>query len=194
MFASFINYLRFHWNMPTGLKQSSGQIEVSFEQLSVPGGFGQKRIDLQLNALDNEVFVVTGVKLDLTTPQSNLTGVAANIDASTFAALTTQPTSVMPTLADSTCFATASEKFRILEEIQAGGGYAVAFGAIENAVDTPHSMDYLAIIATPNFYVSTDGSSGNTNSNQVRGKLYGYRAAASSSIYASLVQSELLSS
>ena len=180
--------------MPTGLKQTSGQIEVSFTQQSVTGTFGQKRIDLQLNALDNEVFVVTGVKMDLTTPQCNLTGVAANLDPETFAALTTQPTTTMPTLADSTCFATAAEKFRVLEEIQAGGGYAVAFGSIENAIDTPHSMDYLAIIATPNFYVSTDGSPDNSNANRVYGKLYGYRAQASSSIYASLVQSELLSS
>jgi len=180
--------------MPTGLKSTSGQIAVSFRQSAAPGTFGQKRIDLQLNALDNEVFVVTGVKLDLLAPQSNLTGVAANMDPSTFAALTAQPTTAMPTLEESNCFATASQQVRVLEEVQAGGGYAVAFGFQENAVDTPHNMDYLAIIATPNFYVSCEGNADNANSSVVTGKLYGYRAQASSSIYASLVQSELLSS
>jgi len=179
--------------MPTGLKPTSSQIAVSFELVSSPNAFTQKRIDLQLNALDNEVFVVTGVKMDLTAPQSNLTGVAQNLSPSTFAALTAQPSTTMPNLSEANCFATASQQTRILEEVQAGGGYAVAFGFQENAVDTPHSMEYLAIIATPNFYVSGDGDD-NVNSTQVRGKLYGYRAQASSSIYASLVQSELLSS
>jgi len=42
--------------------------------------------------------------------------------------------------------------------------------------------------------VSVEGNADNANSSIVTGKLYGYRAQASSSIYASLVQSELLSS
>ena len=55
--------------MPKGLKETSSQIVVSFELAeSAANTFTTERVDLQLNALDNEVFVVTGVKLDLDIP------------------------------------------------------------------------------------------------------------------------------
>jgi len=54
-------------------------------------------------------------------------------------------------------------------------------------------LEYVDIIATPDFFVNVQGSD-NIDAKSVQGKLYGFRARASSSVYASLVQSELLSS
>ena len=76
--------------MPRGLKETSSQIVVSFAlNESAANTFTTERIDLQLNALDQEVFVVTGMKLDLETPDLVLAGIG---DARTavFASLSKQ--------------------------------------------------------------------------------------------------------
>ena len=54
-------------------------------------------------------------------------------------------------------------------------------------------MEYLDIIATPDFFLNVQGS-GNTGRMSVAAKVYGYRAKADASTYAALVQSEVLSS
>ncbi|GAH41448.1 unnamed protein product, partial [marine sediment metagenome] len=53
-------------------------------------------------------------------------------------------------------------------------------------------MDYLAIIATNDFFVAVEGS-GNLGTAAMTGKLYGYRAIVDASTFAALTQSELLS-
>ena len=53
-------------------------------------------------------------------------------------------------------------------------------------------MDYLAIIATNDFFIQVRGTN-NTNVKSMRGKLYGYRAIADAGTFAALTQSELLS-
>ena len=55
--------------MPKGLKSTSSIIQISGEITeSAADTFTSRRIDLQLNPLDNEVFVVLSVNLDLTAP------------------------------------------------------------------------------------------------------------------------------
>ena len=51
--------------MPKSLTSTSEQIAISFESVAAGGSYISKRIDLQLNPLDREVFVVSAVKLDL---------------------------------------------------------------------------------------------------------------------------------
>ena len=53
-------------------------------------------------------------------------------------------------------------------------------------------LDYVALIATNNFFVQIQGS-GNAGAKSVAGRVYGYRARADASTYAALVQSEVLS-
>ena len=53
-------------------------------------------------------------------------------------------------------------------------------------------IDYIALIATNNFFVACQGI-GNLNVKAVNGRLWGYRARADASTYAALVQSEVLS-
>ena len=53
-------------------------------------------------------------------------------------------------------------------------------------------MDYLAIIATNDFFVQIEGN-GNLGAKAMSGKLYGYRAIGDANTFAALTQSELLS-
>tara|TARA_Y100001973_G_C5173976_1_gene320768 strand:- start:949 stop:1497 length:549 start_codon:yes stop_codon:yes gene_type:complete len=182
--------------MPRGLKETSSQITVSFRLTeSAPNTFTTERIDLQLNALDNEVFVVTGVKLDVEAPDLIMGPGAGSVRTGVFASVSKQDVSAgIADLGNPSVFATSSLVICGDDAIQPGGDFAYSnVGFIENDVDTPQNMEYLDVIATPDFYVNIDGSH-NSSEKSVAGKLYGYRARADSSTYAALVQSELLSS
>jgi hypothetical protein len=178
--------------MPTGLKPTSSQIIVSFNvSESAVNTFTQERIDLQLNALDNEVFVVSAIKMDLLSPDLDFQGASANQRTFTSAAISKQATTFLPTLGQPTCLATAKETI-IASEDYGLGAAAGAVGFTENSTDTPSSLDYIDVIATPDFYISVLGGS-NLTPKSMSGKLYGYRARADAATYAALVQSELLS-
>ena len=53
-------------------------------------------------------------------------------------------------------------------------------------------LPYLAIIATNDFFLNIEGT-GNTVARSMSARVYGVRARADASVYAALVQSELLS-
>jgi len=176
--------------MPKGLKQTSSQLVVSFGLTeSGPNSITDERIDLQLNALDNEVFVVTGVKLDLEAP-SCLVGATPARYKNQVALTKQNPNQVLMDLSQSTCFATSS--IQIFTIADANTGVSFISTVMENDTDAPTNVEYLDIIATPDFYVQIQGT-GQTDEMSVSGKLYGYRAKADASTYAGLVQSELLS-
>ncbi len=176
--------------MPKGLKPTSSQIVISFGLTETAANtLTEERIDLQLNALDNEVFVVTGVKMDLEAP-AFLAG-SGQVRYGSFSAVTKQSgNGATLDLSSPSCIATSS--IQTLVNIDAASGVAVLSSTQENDVDSPTHVEYLDVIATPDFYVQINGvNQGNEMS--VAGKLYGYRARADSSTYAALVQSELLS-
>ena len=180
--------------MPRGLKPTSSQIVVSFDTTETAiNTYTQERVDLQLNALDNECFIVTAIKLDLESPDMNLTGASQNVRARVRAAISKQSSPTMLTLGSPSCIATAEEMLIYSEEVQAGPSYyATAASFQENNTDSPSTLEYLDVIATPDFFVAIEGTN-NQGGKTVSGKIYGYRASADSSTYAALVQSELLS-
>lgn len=168
--------------MPKGLKSTSSLITIGFEVTeSAANTFTQGQVDLQLNPLDNEVFVVQAVNLDPSNPDA-----AAATNSSTDAALTTTSRTSMPNLSDSACLAAAAEAIR--------ADAVIGVGFSKRSMETPPSqLEYIGIIATNDFFVQVLGT-GNTNPKKVSGKLYGYRARADAAVYAALVQSEVLSS
>ena len=188
MFACFINDLCFHWNMPKGLKETSSPLVISFSLIETAiDTFTSDRIDLQLNALDNEVFVITGAKMDLSAPTF---GIPSNDRFGVFASLSKQDItqSTNRNLGNPSIFATAN--VQLFTDADAGSN--VVSTVQENDMDTPQAMEYLDIIATPDFFVNINGFN-QTARASVDGKLYGYRARADAATYAALVQSELLS-
>ena len=169
--------------MPTGLKQSSSTVAIGFSVLeSAANTFTQGSIDLNLSPLDREVFVVTAINMDPTTPDA-LAGLNTQVNC----ALTTTSQTAVANLSDANCMATATLDIRAAGYVDSGVGFT------RNGMETPPAtLDYIGIIATNDFFVSIKGV-GNGTAKFVSGKLYGYRAVASADIYAALVQSEVLS-
>ena len=167
--------------MPVGLKQSSSVVSIGFSvPESAANTFTQGSVDLNLSPLDREVFVVLAVNLDPESPDM-IDGNNSFVNCS----LTTTSQTAVSTLADSNCISVANERIR------STAGMAVGFTTA--ALETPPAtLEYIAIIATNDFFVQVAGG-GNTLVKGVSGKLYGYRAVADASIYAALVQSEVLS-
>ena len=167
--------------MPKGLKETSGLIVISsIVGESAVNTFTSERVDLQLNPLDNEVFVVYGVDIDCSPPElipATTTQVNASIS-------TTQRTTVCG-INSSNVLANA----KITTQEAAGAAVTNEF-ASDSAPST--TLEYLGIISTNDFYLNIEGLN-NTTAKPASARVYGVRARADSSIYAALVNSELLS-
>lgn len=168
--------------MPKGLKSTSSLITIGFEVTeSAANTFTQGQVDLQLNPLDNEVFVVQAVNLDPSNPDA-AAAIHAESDKLGIAVreVVVNAASVLELVAAAA------------EAIRADAVIGVPFS--KRSMETPPSqLEYIGIIATNDFFVQVLGT-GNTNAKKVSGKLYGYRARADAAVYAALVQSEVLSS
>ena len=166
------------------LKRSSSTIVIGARTVEAgPNTFTQSSVDLQLNPLDNEVFVVQAINLDASAPDA-----IAGTDTSTRFAMTTTSQAAFPTLSSSSCLALASREIRAAGYVDAGVGFE------QTSLETPPSMlDYIGIISTNDFFLQIQGG-GNLAPKIGNVKVYGYRAKADAATYAALVQSEVLSS
>lgn len=174
--------------MPPGLKSTSSPIQISSSIVqTATNAFISTEIDLTLNVLDNEVFVVTQLNIDVDAPDYPAAGLeVASVDASLS---TTQRPSVGG-INDQNVLGSAQR--RIVVDLAAPGASA-SFDR-EDPLFAAISEDYLGIVATNNMFLNmnTEGlAAGKLKATRVR--VYGYRATASSATYAALVQSELLS-
>ena len=169
--------------MPKGLKSTSSVISIGFSSSqTAANAFVEAAVDLNLDPLNREVFVVMAIDLDPIAPD-NIAGTSTQTQAS----LTTTSQTAIAQLSNSNCLATATLDIRQNAASISGVPFA------RQANESPSSLlEYLGIIATNDFFVQCD-SFGNTGVKGVFGKLYGYRAQASADIYAALVQSEVLS-
>lgn len=173
------------------LKSTSSPIVVSTDFVQgTTNAFEVIPVDLQLNPLDQEVFVVTAVKIeffDLPTTAA-VPGNFAHCEFET--AMCKSRPAAMQSIGDSNCI--AYSRLDAVYGFDATSPSAVALKE-SNAGDTPPSqLEYLDIVATDNFFIAVDG---NATTNQNRGaiRVYGYRAKADAATYAALVQSEMLS-
>ena len=166
-----------------GFKKTSDTIAISFAVTETgPGVFTEDTIALQLDVLNNEIFVVLAVDLDLSEPEA-----IAGVDTAVRSAVSSTALTAMGSLANTNVIATGKEMIRALGFIDGGVGFT------RNADSTYNGdLDYIALISTNNFHCSIIGT-GNTAAKAVQGRLWGYRARADASTYAALVQSEVLS-
>jgi hypothetical protein len=171
--------------MPRGLKATSSTVAIGFDVAeTAPSTFTQSTVDLNLDPLNLEVFVVQAIDLQADFPD-NIAGISTTVNS----AMTTTSQTAMPTLSDTNCLAITESQIR--QEF--GAALAAGVGFQSNSMDTPPAgLEYIGIIATNNFFLQVEGTS-NGNIKQLQGKLYGYRARADASIYSALVQSEVLS-
>jgi len=169
--------------MVKGLKSTSSTVAIGFAlSESAANTATEGSTDLNLDPLNNEVFVVQAILLDPTTPDA-----VPGVDTEVFVSLTTtSQTGGSPTnLSNHNCLATSVLN---IESFAAAG-----VGFTRNNQDSANTqLDYIGIIATNDFFIQIQGT-GNTAAKFVSGKLFGYRARADVSIYSALVQSEVLS-
>ena len=169
--------------MVKGLKQTSSVVAIGFNAAETAANtFTQSSVDLNLSPLDREVFVVLAVNLDPFTPDS-VAGTTTQVRSS----LTTTSQTAVQEISESNCLAAASTTIRQ----NAGSVDGAAFQTL--GLETPPAtLEFIGIIATNDFFVQVQGTA-NTGTKHVNGKLYGFRAVADASIFAALVQSEVLS-
>ena len=167
-----------------GLKQTSSLITIgAVVQESAANTFTQTQVDLQLNPLDNEVFVVQSIDLNLTPPDF-----VSTKDTAVRGSLSSTSRTAIGGLQDSNVLAVARDDIRV-DAAGAEGG--VAFSRMSG--ETPATaLDYLGVIATNDFFLQVQGTFNNA-AKFCSAKVYGFRAKADSAIYAALVQSEMLS-
>ena len=169
--------------MPKGLKETSSLITIGFSVTETAANtFTQGRVDLQLNPLDNEVFVVQAINLDPESPDAT-----AGANSITQAALTTTSKVALAQLSSSSTLANTQLSIRSAGFVDGGVSFQ------QQSMETPPTgLEYIGIISTNDFFVQVQGA-GNGGAKTVNGKMYGYRARADSAVYAALVQSEVLS-
>ena len=166
------------------MKRSSSTIVIGARvEESAANTFTQASVDLQLNPLDNEVFVVQAINLDVGAPDA-----AAGTDTSTQMTLTTTSQTALPTLDSSNVLGKAEKAIRAAGFVDGGVSFT------ETSMETPPSMlDHIGIISTNDFFLQIRGLN-NAGAKTGSCKVYGYRAKADAATYAALVQSEVLSS
>ena len=167
--------------MPKGIKETSGLITISAGlQESAISTFTTERVDLQLNPLDNEVFVVYGIDLDVS-PADLLAGTTCVVSASVS---TTSRTSVGGISSPNVL---AAAKITTVDN-----GITAVTNEFSSDSAPSTQLEYLGIIATNDFFLNIEGQN-NNNQKTANARIYGVRGRADASVYAALVQSELLS-
>ena len=166
-----------------GFKKTSETIAVSFGVTELAANtFIQQEIALQLDVLNNEIFVVLAIDLDMTPPDA-----LAGLDTNTFASISTTSLTAIGTLSQSNVMAVARDSIRAAGFVDGGVSFS------RSASETYQGeLDYTALIATNNFFIQLAGQD-NATAKGLSGRVWGYRAKADSSTYAALVQSEVLS-
>ena len=166
-----------------GMKRTSSSIAISFRiDMTAADTFAQGQVDLSLSPLDNEVFVVEAIDLDVAQPNA-----IAATDTSVTGSLSTTSLTAVGRLDNTNVLARKEAAIRAAGF--ADGGVAFESGSMESP---PTQLEFLGIIATNDFFVQVDGTN-NGITRALSGKLYGYRAKADAATYAALVQSEVLS-
>lgn len=171
--------------MPKGLKPTSDTVIISGSVLeSAPNTFTQETVDLQLDVLNREIFVVTAIDLNMSLPDADINA-SENIVRGSLS--TTQRTS-MGTIAQSNVMAAGRNV------VVNDSGLGAPVGVFSDAsTETPHAqLEYIALIATNDFHAQIEGVN-NNREKRMDFRVWGYRAQASADIFAALTQSELLS-
>jgi hypothetical protein len=169
--------------MPKGLKVNSGQIIISGSLTeSAANTLTVSEVDLQLNVLDREVFVVTAVDMDAFAPDA-----IAAVNTQTACALSTTARTTLGTMAFTNVLSTDNKVIRAAGFLDGGVGFSERHPEIQGS-----DMEYVGLIATNNFHIQVQGFN-NLTAKGCQFRVWGYRAVADAATFAALTQSELLS-
>lgn len=172
-----------------GFKKTSEMLTISTAlPQSAPDAFTQKIVELPLNALDQEIFVVTSARIDF---GNYVDDPAAVGNSELLISITSTSQTAVQGISNSRTIAAAARRVSLCTNGVGGSETHVPWE--DNPVDTPPAnMEYIAIIATPDFFVQID-SDNLLLASSANVRIYGYRAKADAATYAALVQNELIS-
>lgn len=181
--VNIIDLLPIITGMPRGLKETSGIVAISSRtDESAANTYTQSQIDLSLDPLNNEVFVVVAIDLNPSFPDAN-----TGADSATQACLSVTSRTTMGFIEDNNVLASASTAIRAKGFGDGGVGFT------QQSLETPPAnLEYIGIVATNDLFLSIQGTA-NDVAKAVGCRVWGYRAKADAAIYAALVQSEVLS-
>jgi hypothetical protein len=169
--------------MVKGLKDTSSVVAISAGLAELAANtFTQGSVDLNLDPLNNEVFVVLAIDINPSSPEA-----ISATNTSTKCSISTTSRATLGTISQSNVLAEASLEIKAAGFVDGGVGFTRLSG------ETPTAMlDYIGIIATNDFFIQVEGA-GNTKAKGANVRVWGYRARADATVYAALVQSEVLS-
>jgi len=167
-----------------GFKKTSATLVISASVTeSAANTFTQSEVTLALDPLNQEVFIIQAINLDVSEPQSvagNTTRTGGSVSTTSRTALGgVQNTNVVATARDT-----------IVQN--AGSIDGAAFSRVSNETFQADGLEYIGIIATDNCFLQIEGAN-NTAPATLAIKIYGFRAKMDAAGYAAMVQSELLS-
>ena len=169
-----------------GFKKTSEVIAISNRiEESAANTFTEQQYNLNLDALNNEVFVVLAIDAAPSTPDF----IPGTNTADRFQLSSTSQTAI-------TGLETSNVLLRVERTIQSptsAAGDSSILSEQRDAESVQAVLDYVAIIATDNFFAQIEGAN-NGNVMACAFRMWGYRAKADAATYAALVQSEVLSS
>ena len=149
-----------------GFKKTSDLIAISFGVTeSAANTYTQEEIALQLDVLNNEIFVVLAVDLDPGSPDAT-----AGADSSISCQVTSTSQTGNVQLDNTNCIAHTSKAIRGAGYVDGGVGFTQT-----GLLTPPASLDYIALISTNNFFVGINGA-GNGGAKSVNGRVWGYSA------------------
>lgn len=174
--------------MVRGLKQTSEIVTISGSVTeTVAGTLAETTVNLSLDVLSREVFVIVATDLNMSLPDANV----ADNETLVRGSLSTVSRSTVGTLADSNTFATGRNVI-VADNLATPPEFVGIYS--DASTETPHAeLQYIAILSTNDFYAQVKGD-GNTRIKANDFRVWGYRATVTDpAIFAALVQSELLS-
>ena len=169
--------------LPKGMTATSSMITISATvDETAANTLSTVEIDLTLNALDQEAFIVYAVQSDLDLPDS-----VAGANTAVGFSLSTTARTTLGNLSDNNVFHVHNQGIRAAGFIDSG----VAFDQV-GPDSASGDLPYIAVIATNNFSAQIGGQN-NVGAKSADFKVYGQRVRLTAAQYAALVQSELLS-
>ena len=164
-------------------KKTSSTVVISVDALeSAANTFTETEHDLQLSALDQEIFVVLALDIAPAPPDA-----IAGVDTSTSVSLSTTSRTAVGNIGDNNVLGASESAIRAAGLVDGGVGFQ------QLATEAPAGMvDYIGIIATSQFFTQIEGA-GNAAAKSAGVRIWGYRARADAATYSALVQGTVLS-
>jgi len=150
-----------------------------------------------LNALDREVFVVTGVDFEWNATELGLETIRAGYPAFLNSSISSTARTTLTgvgSIGDTNVIASV-QYMAAYRDVGVAGPFPYNAISEQMAGNTPPTnLDYIAIIATSDFFINSLHDGNLTLGQDLAVRVWGYRASVDGSTYAALVQSQVLSS